>query len=322
MTADPDAARTPAPSVAKSAAQPTYSSEIAYSVVVLTFARDPALVVTLQTLAAAMGARRDVEIILVDNNTDGVDRTPLLARFPHHRLVRTGANKGVSGRNNGMDVARGDILVLLDDDVLVQTTDFLDIFKAGFDAHPDVGVINVRKLDGQTLSVLPECVPHTRKSLDLDQPFFTFRFIGGLVALRRTLHTTLGGYSADLFYGEEEREYSYRILKAGWRLYYEPQITAVETNNSGGRRSRRSLRTEILANRYIISFLHRPFAVMIFDFLFFTLYIFIKEKGQIDVARAILRFLAWLRKPGRAQRKPIGPAERAYIRACGGTVWR
>jgi GT2 family glycosyltransferase len=318
MTAGRDAAGTDAGLGAGMEAE----VEIVYSVVILTFARDPALAVTLQTLSAALGARRDVEIILVDNNTDTVDRAPLIAGFPHYRLVRTGRNKGVSGRNDGMDVARGEILVLLDDDVLVQTPGFLDILKADFDAHPDVGVINVRKLDGETLSVLPECVPHTRKDLDLDRPFYTFRFIGGLVALRRSLHATLGGYSADLFYGEEEREYSYRILKAGWRIYYEPRISAVETNNAGGRRSRRSLRTEILANRYIISFLHRPLPVMIFDFFFFTFYIFIKEKGQIDVAKAVTRFVGWLRQPGRAHRQPIGPAEQAYIRSCGGTIWR
>jgi GT2 family glycosyltransferase len=295
---------------------------IVFSLVILTYARDPALVITLEALSSAMGARQDVEIILVDNNTDAVDRTHLISGFPNPRLVRTGRNKGVSGRNDGMNIARGEILVLLDDDVWVQTPGFLDIFKDGFDANPDVGVINVRKLDGETLSVLPECVPHTRKGLDLDQPFYTFRFIGGLVGLRRSLYLALGGYSAELFYGEEEREYSYRILKGGWRIYYEPRITAIETNNSGGRRSRRSLRTEILANRYIISFLHRPLAVMIFDFLVFTLYIFVKEKGQIDAHKAIHRFVAWLRTPGRARRKPIGPAERAYIRACGGTIWR
>jgi GT2 family glycosyltransferase len=298
------------------------SDEIAVSVVILTYARDPSLAATLQSLRAAVGGRSNVEVILVDNNVDDVDRSAMVSGFPHWQWVRTGSNKGVSARNDGMDAARGEILVLLDDDVLIQTPGALEIFEADFAAHPEVGVVNVRKLDGATMSVLPECVPHTRKDLDIEQPFFTFRFVGGLVGVRRRLHRELGGFSRDLFYGEEEREYSYRIIKAGWKIYYEPRISAVETNNPGGRRSRKSLRTEILANRYIISFLHRPAPVMVFDFLVFTAYLFALERGRLGVGTAVGRFLAWLRKPGRARRNPIGPAERAYIRACGGTIWR
>jgi GT2 family glycosyltransferase len=298
------------------------SASLTFSVVILTYSRDLVLKETLNSLRDCIGGRSDLEVILVDNNADDVDRTAYLTGFPHSQWVRNERNTGVSARNDGMDVARGEIIVLLDDDVLVRTAGFLDIFEADFAAHADVAVINVRKLDGETLSVLPECIPHTRKDLDIDRPFYTFRFVGGLVGLRRSLHLALGGFSRELFYGEEEREYSYRIIKAGWKIYYEPRITAIETNNQGGRRSRSALRTEILANRYVISFLHRPAAVMVYDILVFTIYLFVLEKGRIDIGHAMGRFLAWLRTPGRPRRQPIGARERAYIRACGGTIWR
>jgi GT2 family glycosyltransferase len=298
------------------------SDFIGISVVVLTFGRDSILPNTLAALTQAMGGRKDVELVLVDNNADGIDRTAFLAGFPHGKLVRTGVNKGVSARNDGMDVARGEVLVLLDDDVLVRTEGFLDLFEAAFRDHPEVGAVNVRKLDSLTNTVLPETIPHTRKDMDIERPFFTFRFVGGLVALRRQVHLELGGFDRSLFYGEEEREYSYRMLKAGWRMYYEPAITAVETNHAGGRRSRVSLRTEILSNRYIISYLHRPTLVMLFDFVVFTSFLFVLERGRLGVPQAVARFLRWLVTPGRPPRRPIGPKERAYIRACGGTIWR
>ena len=295
---------------------------IRFSVVVLTYARDEMLGRTLETLAETAGARTDYEVILVDNNVDDVDRTGQIARFAHHQLVRTGANKGVSARNDGMAVARGEIIVLLDDDVFVKTQGFLGVFAAAFDAHPDVGVLNVRKLDSATLTLLPECVPHTDKGMDMDKPFFTFRFIGGLVAVRRTVFETLGGYSTDFFYGEEERDWSYRIIKAGWKIYYEPGVTAVETNHSGGRSPRERLRTQILGNRYIISFLHRPTLVMLYDSIFFTAKMWLHERGRLDVLGALRLFTAWLRKPDRRRRAPIDGKTQAYIRACGGTIWR
>lgn len=298
------------------------SAAIAVSIVILTYRRDVVLTDVLVTLRIMLGQREDVEVILVDNNGDNVDRSALLLDFPHTQVIKTGHNTGVSGRNYGMDVARGALIVLLDDDVFVRTEGFIEIFENAFITHPDVGVVNVRKLDSATLTLLPECIPHTRKDLDIDHPFLTFRFVGGLVALRRSLHEDLKGFSRDLFYGEEEREYSYRIIKAGWKIYYEPAIIAVETNNAGGRRSRESLRTEILSNRYIISYLHRPALVMAFDFVVFTAHLFVLERGRIDLIQALKGFWLWLCKPGRPKRIPIGAKEMAYIRSCGGTIWR
>ncbi len=295
---------------------------ISFSIVVLTYARDDVLESTLQRLSGAIGARRDAEVILVDNNTDGVDRTRFLQRFEAWQLVRTGRNKGVCARNDGMDVARGAIIVLLDDDVLIETPDFLERFDAAFAANPAVGVVNIRKLDGASMSVLAECIPHSRKDMDIDQPFLTFRFIGGLVGFRRAVHRQLGGFNPDLFYGAEEREYSYRIIKAGWKIYYTPDIRAIETNAAGGRLDRAERMTQILTNTYVIAYLHKPMAMLLADVALFTTFLWLKERGQVDLGRAIGDFFQWRRKPGRAARRPLDRRTLAYIRACGGATWR
>ena len=308
--------RAPAP------AKETLAADIRFSIVILTYARDDALALTLDRLRWALGARRDVEVILVDNNVDDRDRSAMIADFPAYRLVRTGENKGVSARNDGMDVAVGEIIALLDDDVLVVTQDFLDAFAAIFDARPQVGVVNVRKLDSKTMTLLPECVPHTSKSVDTSVPFETFRFIGGLVAMRRAAHAALGGFSPDFFYGAEEREYSYRIIKAGWKIYYSPAVVAIETNHEGGRKPRAQQLTEILLNTYIIAYLHKPWLVMVVDVVLFTSFLWVKERGGVDVGSAVRRFSAWLKRPDRARRQPMNKATLDYIRACGGATWR
>nr|QQZ51554.1 hypothetical protein JKL49_11525 [Phenylobacterium glaciei] len=168
------------------------------------------------------------------------------------------------------------------------------------------------------MSLLPEFIPHTRKDVDTTRPFFTFRFVGGLVALRRALYQDVGGFSPEFFYGLEEREYSYRIIKAGWKILYQPDIVAIETTDEGGRASRIDQRTETLSNRYIISYLHTPLAPMIANFVLFTLFLVIKERGRVNVGRALGKFSTWLKKPGRPARRPIDRHAQAYIRACGG----
>jgi GT2 family glycosyltransferase len=297
------------------------AAAVSVSVVILTYNRDAVLAETLAVLRRMAGDRQDIEVILVDNNPDAVDRLPLLADFPHARVVRMGGNKGCSARNDGMAVARGELIVLLDDDVVIATPGFIERFEAVFAAEPEVGVVNVRKLDGATGTMLSAAIPHSRKTIDTSRPFFTFRFIGGLVGFRAAVWRQVGGFDRDLFYGEEEREYSYRIIKAGWKIYYEPSIEAVETNAVGGRRSRASLYTDLLVNRYIIAWLHRPALVVIYDAFVFTAHLLWLER-RLNVMQAVARFVRWLGRPDRARRDPIGPQVRAYIRACGGTLWR
>ena len=298
------------------------AAQINVSIVILTYARDPVLRETLARLALKVGRRRDLEVVLVDNNPDSENRSTFLADFPFWQLVKTGENKGVSARNDGMAVARGEIIVLLDDDVLVETDNFLGRFDAAFEARKDLGLVVIKKLDGKTMTVLPECVPHNRKSVDISKPFLTFRFTGGLVALRRSMYRQVGGFSGDLFFGQEEFEYSFRIIKAGWKILYDPSIVAIETNASGGRIGQFDMQTAMLTNRYIIAYLHMPLLAMVVNWVMFTLVYSIHVRGRLSLPRGVRGFFAWLRSPGRAHRQPLDQQTLAYIRECGGVTWR
>ncbi len=300
----------------------TLATAVRASVVILTYARDETLRRTLAHLAAKIGPRPDVEIVLVDNNVDAIDRAPFLDAFLTAQVVKTGTNKGVSARNDGMAAARGETLVLLDDDVLVETADFIERIEAALAQDAAIGVVMAKKLDVKTMTQLPECIPHTRKDVDADKPFLTFRFLGGLVGVRRTMFRQVGGFSPEFFFGLEEHEYSFRIVKGGWKVLYDPEVVAIETNASGGRVRRFDAQTDLLCNRYMIAYLHMPLASMIINQVLFTGFLFVKERGQIDVPRAIRKYLTWLGKPDRARRAPIDRAARDYIHACGGVTWR
>ena len=80
--------------------------------------------------------------------------------------------------------------------------------------------------------------------------------------------------------------------------------------------------TDRLTNKYIMTWLHMPFPQNILNYLFFTPYIVYRARGEIRVGRAIARFLKWLGKDDRPRRKPLSPEAVAYIRSCGGAIWR
>ncbi|HYG61683.1 MAG TPA: glycosyltransferase, partial [Thermoanaerobaculia bacterium] len=85
------------------------------SAVVPTLGRSPLLVPCLEALRREGGA--DLEIVVVDQGPEPVSLPQTLA----DRLVRPGGNLGFAGGTNaGIAAARGDLLALVNDDVLVE----------------------------------------------------------------------------------------------------------------------------------------------------------------------------------------------------------
>lgn len=298
------------------------TASVRFSIVVLTYARDGILAQVLERLAAHLAGRSDYELILVDNNVAAVDRAAQLAPFHATQWLWDGVNKGVSARNLGFAAARGEIIVLLDDDVFVDTPDMLDRFAARFDAAPRLGAVTVCKtVRGETRRRV-DLIPHTDKSIDLTRSFATFRFVGGCVGFRAAALADTGGFLPDFFYGLEEIELSYRLIDRGWTILYDPDIRCEELEHPAGRRAKRAVQTDRLANKFIISFLRMPQPWVWLNMVAFVPYAYVFARGEMDVPGAIRQFLAWHRRPGRPPRRPIGRAAVRYIRDCGGTIWR
>ena len=293
-----------------------------FSIVVLTYARDPVLAEVLARLRCHLAGRSDAELILVDNNPPCSERAALLDGFAQARLLNMGRNKGVVARNDGIAAARGAFVVLIDDDVFVDTPDFLDRFAQLFDADASLGAITIAKrVRGDTRRRV-DLIAHTDKRVDLTRPFETFRFVGGCVGFRAAALAQTGGFLPDFFYGLEEIELSYRIVDAGWKILYTPNITVEELEHFSGRRPKKIVQSDRLANKYIISYLRMPFPHIIINYLLFTPYLIFFAKGEVSIVSAIKKFSQWWRTPGRPRRRPISRTAQAYIRACGGSLWR
>jgi GT2 family glycosyltransferase len=293
-----------------------------FSIVILTYAREAILAQMLDRLAGHLTGREDYELILVDNNEGQVDRTAQLAPFHIARHLWDGTNKGVVARNLGFEAARGEVVVLLDDDVFVDTPDFLDRFGARFAAEPRLGCVTIRKyVRGETRRRV-DLIPHTDKSIDLTRPFPTFRFVGGCVGFRAETLRDTGGFLPDFFYGLEEIELSYRIIDRAWTILYDPDIVCEELEHPAGRRPKKLVQSDRLTNKFIISFLRMPSPYVWLNLIAFPPYAYFFSGGEMDVPLAVRNFIAWLRRKDRLRRQPIGPAARAYIRHCGGHLWR
>ena len=172
------------------------------------------------------------EVIVLDNgSTDGTSEY-VQEHFPEVRVVRSERNIFYTGGNNlGLQAARNDIIVLLNNDMIVHE-DFLAPLLQGF-RGPDVFAIasqvfladpsKRREETGKTRAGFNGC------DLDLAHEAIlpsdeerryvpVFWGHGGAVALDRQKVLWLGGLDAlfDPFYVEDV-DLSYRAWKVGWR---------------------------------------------------------------------------------------------------------
>ncbi len=291
------------------------------STIILTYRRDDALVDTIGRLRPHLEGRADHEIILVDNNADGVDRAGMLGWLPG-KCVILGGNLGVTGgRNAGIRASSGEILVFLDDDSLVEgEVGLYDRLAARFDENPRLAAIAFRSWLREKDVSDPAEFPHTDKSLSRDQEFETFRFIGAGHALRKSALDEVGLYPESFFYGMEEFELSFRLMKAGYRIVYDPSFTVTHMKADNGRLVRRDVIERMYANKLFIAWRHLPLKEALLCAGAWAVKTLLDSRDP----RSILRSVAAFTKNARSERAERQPSLAVVnrIRELGGTAWR
>lgn len=208
------------------------------SVVVLTYKRRADLTRTLQTIAAQTYAR--CEVVVVDNNSG--DGTPefLAESFPEVRVVALKENLGCGGRNRGVEAARGDLVVTLDNDVCFDSANELSVIVESFAARPEVAVLIFKVLDAQRGRLLLRDWCHPRDArVWADKEFETCFIAEGACAFRRDAFLQVGGYFEPFYIGCEGWDLALRMIDSGMQIVYCPHIAVRHWMGSETRSGRR-----------------------------------------------------------------------------------
>ena len=78
--------------------------------------------------------KSNFEIILVDNNSSDDSHLKCKKIFPKIKLIENDKNIGLTARNQGIEIAKGEFIVFLDSDTVV-TTNWLDNLLTSFKDH-------------------------------------------------------------------------------------------------------------------------------------------------------------------------------------------
>ena len=205
------------------------------SFVILTRDRPVELAQTLGALARLSPAAG--EIIVVDNGSSPAAEVPARAGAARVRLVRLEGNAGAAGRNAAAEIARGEWLVMLDDDSAPVDAGFVaaleeaagDVLAIGADIRLPSGA---REVGG-----LPEVV------------------VGCGAAVRAAAYRAIGGYDPGFVYYAEEYDLCARLIALGGRVVHDGRFGVLhrktERGRDVGRIVRRLVRNEgVVAHRY------------------------------------------------------------------------
>jgi glycosyltransferase involved in cell wall biosynthesis len=125
------------------------STGIKITVIICVYRGDWGLEKALHAISHQTMAHQDYEVLVVDNNPEGVKSASLIDRlrseefddFPGHLRLLYCPIPGLSyARNAGIAEAGGELVLFLDDDAIARD-DLLDNYWSAFSDHPEAGVI-------------------------------------------------------------------------------------------------------------------------------------------------------------------------------------
>ncbi|GAB4226565.1 MAG: hypothetical protein Kow0062_28650 [Acidobacteriota bacterium] len=194
---------------------------------------------TVRALGKAEPPDGGVEIVIVDDASPvPPDENALASASPHLlRVIRLDRNRGRAGAcNAGIEAALGEFVLILDDDMSVDT----HTLRGHVEAHHDMETASARGVLGQIVPDLRRFRGRYARFLVAEERARHERLARGRTRLQLTDFSTaffsaprelleqVGGFDeAFSRYGFEDLELGARLLAAGARLVYRQDLTAL-----------------------------------------------------------------------------------------------
>ena len=188
-----------------------------------------------------------VEVIVADNGSSDGSLRLLERRYRKVQVLALGENRGFAAAcNAGMRAARGDPVVLLNNDTEV-ARDWLEEVVAAFERHPEAGMVASKMLLFDRRDIFHTAgdfyrvdgVPGNRGVWEkdvgqYDEETYVFGACGGSAAYRRAMLDEVGSLDEAFFYSCEDVDLAWRAQLAGWRCVYAPRAVVYHKLSATG----------------------------------------------------------------------------------------
>lgn len=218
-----------------------------------------ALADCLQALPEAI-APLSSETIVVDNGSSDGSPATVRAQFPWVRLIENGENVGfVRATNQAIAASRGEYLLLLNSDAIAPPSS-LTRMVSFMKAHPDAGAVAPKLVnaDGSfqaSWARFPTLLSESLSAFGLNRrlwgpyhpsprprsdetPCPVDWAPGACLLLRRCVIEAVGPLDEEFWMYSEDTDLCYRIHRAGWKVYYLPDVEVVHLGGASSRQCR------------------------------------------------------------------------------------
>jgi GT2 family glycosyltransferase len=204
-----------------------------------------------RALRSALEQEGAIEVLVLDDGSRDGTSEMVRDEFPGVRVARYDDNAGVAvRRNDAASLARGRVIVSIDDDAVFTSPRIVADTLADFD-HPRIAAVAVPYIDVGNDPAVGQQAP------DATGRWVTSIFRATAYAIRRDVLVDLGGYDGRVDQFGEEWELSLRMLDAGYviRLGRADPIH----HHESPKRSWRRMDINSRRNEQLISWTYFPF---------------------------------------------------------------
>ncbi len=257
---------------------------------------------------------KNFEIILVDNASRENPTEIIQKNHPDVKLIVTKENLGFTGGNNvGIKAAKGDYYFVVNNDTEV-TEDLLERLLEPFQSDKTVGVVSPKIHYFHNPTILQyagftEINPFTGRNKSIgdkeedngqhNTPGYTAYAHGAAMLLKREVVEKAGSLADIFFIYYEELDWSARIKRAGYNIYYQP--TALIYHKESITMGKESAIKAYYHNRNRVLFMRRNSnGIQLAFFLFFFTFAVAPKtilkyllKGQFEHLKNFFRGVFW-----------------------------
>jgi len=199
------------------------------------------------------GRLLEIEAIVVDNNSVDGSVEMVIDKFPNVITIANKDNPGFAKANNqALKIAKGDYLLLLNPDTIVEKDTFVKCINFMMEHH-DCGALGVKMINGEgiylkeskrgfpspetsfyKISGLIRIFPHHPKiaryymgHLNEDETNEIEILPGAYIMMSRESYEKVGGLDESYFMYGEDIDFSWRFILAGYKNYYLPSARII-----------------------------------------------------------------------------------------------
>lgn len=203
------------------------SKETSVDIIILSWDRVADTLLAIDSALSQEGINRKVIVVDQGSKPDGLKvLRKYCSKNPDVLLLCNGENSGVpGGRNKASLQGDGEYIVSLDNDA-----EFIDSHQIArsveiMKKESELGALAFRILRfGSSEDDVTSWSYHQNIKEWSDKSFYTDRFVGAGHILSRKAFDEIGGYDDSLFFLHEEVDLSKRLINAGYKIRYTPEV--------------------------------------------------------------------------------------------------